>query len=288
MPVERSPTKSTNSDDVAESNSFVPGDRVATLTNLKITCIWSDEPELWFLHLEAIFRARRITSDQTKYDLAVGAIEDVNIVRQVSDLIRTPPRSDKYDTFKRQLIARLTDSKDRQFDRLLHDLNLGNKKPSHLLREMRNLVPATMDDTVLRPTWMSRMPSNVRCVLSASVDVPLADLVDIADRIMENSPQTYVMATSSFKTDKPQQHSITADTEDRLSLIEHSLTEFTAAVKSLSTSVNKIARDTRSRSKSRTSSHYTTGTCFYHQTFGSDAKKCTQPCTYKTPSTKEN
>lgn len=273
----------------SSQNLAANGEQIASVNNLKITRLWSDEPELWFLHLETVFRARRITSDQTKYDLAVSAIKDINIIRQVSDLIRTPPPTDKYESFKRQLISRLTDSKDRQLDRLLHDLELGQKKPSHLLREMRNLAPASMDDSVLRPIWMSRMPTYVRCVLSASVDVPLANLADIADKIMENSPQTHIMATSNVNPDKAQRNT-SPSTEKRLSQIEQSLSELTTAVKALSTSNNRNINldQRRTRSRSRSLSNSNIAICFFHKKYGVDARKCQKPCAFKSPNVQEN
>ncbi|GFT73623.1 hypothetical protein TNCV_3096481 [Trichonephila clavipes] len=55
----------------------------------------------------------------------------------VSDIVLSPPNSDKYHTLSQRLITQFSDSETQKIKKLLTDLQLGDEKPSHLLRKMK-------------------------------------------------------------------------------------------------------------------------------------------------------
>ncbi|CAH0403016.1 unnamed protein product [Chilo suppressalis] len=55
-------------------------------------------------------------------------------LRQVSDLIQSPPATEKYNALKRRLIAVYEESAESQFQKLVSEMDLGTQKPSQLLR----------------------------------------------------------------------------------------------------------------------------------------------------------
>ncbi|GFQ96827.1 uncharacterized protein TNCT_663991 [Trichonephila clavata] len=87
------------------------------------------------MQIEAYFRNSKIAADQSKYDIVMSTIE-AEIISQTSDIVINPPANDKYDTIKNRLISVFADS---GTQKLLTDLELGDKKPSQLFCEMRNL-----------------------------------------------------------------------------------------------------------------------------------------------------
>ena len=75
---------------------------VGTLT-VKLPTFWPDKTEAWFAQAEANFRARRITSQKTQFNLAVVAL-DADTIDGVLDLIEQPPDEDSYDKLKARLV----------------------------------------------------------------------------------------------------------------------------------------------------------------------------------------
>ena len=71
---------------------------VGTLT-VKLPTFWPYKPEAWFAQAEANFRARRITSQASKFNLVVVAM-DADTVDGVLDLIEQPPDESSYDKLK--------------------------------------------------------------------------------------------------------------------------------------------------------------------------------------------
>ena len=75
---------------------------VGTMT-VKLPMFWPDKPEAWFRQAEANFRARRITSQKTQFNLVVVAL-DADTIDGVLDLIEQPPDDDSYDKLKARLV----------------------------------------------------------------------------------------------------------------------------------------------------------------------------------------
>ncbi|GFT52603.1 uncharacterized protein TNCV_3765121 [Trichonephila clavipes] len=66
--------------------------------------------------------------------------------------------------------------------KLLTDLQLGDEKPSHLLRKMKELSNGQLQDDFLQSLWLQRVPPHIQTVLSASSE-PLDKLAIIADKV---------------------------------------------------------------------------------------------------------
>ena len=86
-----------------------------------------------------------------------------------------------------ELCKRTAGSNQRKLQRLLNDVELGDRKPSKLLRHMCHLwCGGDTDETLLRELFMQRLPRNVCMVLAPSgTDVSLDNLAEMADRIMD-------------------------------------------------------------------------------------------------------
>ncbi|KYB29505.1 hypothetical protein TcasGA2_TC032970 [Tribolium castaneum] len=78
-------------------------------------------------------------ADQSKYFTIVAAL-DCSVLQSVSDILTNPPETQKYETIKAKLISAYTDSQEKQLRKLLNELELGDRKPSQLLREMKTLA----------------------------------------------------------------------------------------------------------------------------------------------------
>ncbi|GFS69519.1 transposon Tf2-9 polyprotein [Trichonephila clavipes] len=108
------------------------------ITAVKIPPFNFNDPQLWFSTCERTFALgvpKAITDTFTKFNYIVSNLppEAAAIVR---DLIITPDETDPYGAIKAQLIQRTGESSQQEIRKLLTGEELGDRKPSELLRKM--------------------------------------------------------------------------------------------------------------------------------------------------------
>lgn len=260
-------------DDVNNTASNV---QVAKL-GVKLPPLWKTNIKLWFAQAESNFELSGITVDATKYNNIVAAI-DPETLSAVSDILLNPPPNDKYKTLKERLIQEFSESENKQIRKLLSELQLGDEKPSHLLRKMQQLAKNSITDDFLKSLWFQRLPADMQSILAVSSE-SLENLAKMADKIAEvrsDSGSVYAIGESS--------HSKSALTVNSQ---QNEISALRAEIAALSQKVERLSRS-RSRDRSRgryfKSPHRQFGSdefCYYHQTYGKKARKCREPCKYK-------
>ncbi|XP_039969682.1 uncharacterized protein LOC120781526 [Bactrocera tryoni] len=181
-------------------------------------------------------------------------------------------QSELYTTLKNHVITQFADSEQKRVKNLLQEQELSDMRPSPLLREMRSLAGSEVNDNILKSIWMSRLPSNMRLIISISNE-SLDKVALLAEKICEVS-------------DTPHVHVVeTPDTATRnQSSIEQQLAEITKEIALIKANINRRPRSrSRSRPPSRSGmqNNNSNGLCWYHHKFGNDAKKCRSPCVKK-------
>lgn len=248
--------------DTTNTQTSTPStDAAISGVSVKIPPFWPRNPQLWFVQVESQFITRGITSDTTKYYHVLASIEST-VLEQISDFVLNPPSTDKYLSLKALLIKEYTDSQEKQVKILLNELQLGDKKPSQLLREMRKLSNGQVDDKFLKTMFLEHLPAHARSILSVSVD-NLNTLAEMADKIMDHTPRTTIAVA------------------DTVSPMAEALEKLQIQINELAAQIRNKPRS-RSRSKSRSRSNYEM--CWYHHKFGARAKKCIQPCNFASSS----
>ncbi|XP_066596777.1 uncharacterized protein [Prorops nasuta] len=252
-------------------------ENVSMTTIFKLPPFWRQNPKIWFIQAEAQFHARNIRGDNTKYYQVIASLEG-EVLEQVADVISSPPEEEKYQYLKQSLIKRFSVSKEKQLTRLLIGLELGEKKPSQLLREMNNLAESNLSEEALRSLWMRQLPANVRCILSASSGIDIVPLAEIADKIMDSNPAYTVLSTQAQDISE-----VSRSEAERINTLEEKITELTSAIKDLTRKVDQSRGRSRSRSKptQKSEDKDSKTICYYHKRFGEKSNKCTKPCAYE-------
>ena len=229
---------------------------------LKLPPFWPADPQVWFAQIEAQFATRGITVQKTKFDYVVASLAP-EFATEVRDLILQPPEATPYDRLKEQLIKRTAASEQRRLQQLFNAEELGDRKPTQLLRRMQQLLgdkATNTDAAFMRELFLQRLPSNIRMVLASTPDTGnIEDLAQLADKVMEVAV--------------PSVASVTTSTE--LQQLRQEVTDLKGMLQSL--------KLTQRRSRSRPSSpapcsEQSQGLCWYHAKFGDQARKCRSPC----------
>lgn len=250
---------------------------------VKIGPFWKQNADLWFRQLEAQFRLARITQSETKYYHVIAKL-DADVLQCCSDLIQNfesaagSAEPEKYEKLKARIVGEYTMTESARMQMLFQQCELGDRKPSQLLREMRTLAAGVVtDDNLIRKLWLQRLPETTQAVLKVLADtISAQELTLKADQLFEvtKSATTSVMA---IKEDKE---------STEMQLIHDQ-------IQALTSEIAAIRRDSRDRrnygsSNSQQSSsrgafgHQDTEICYYHRRFGKSARQCRSPCKFST------
>ena len=256
-------------------------DTVATVA-LKLPPFWPADPAVWFAQVEAQFATRNITRQLTKFHYVIAALNP-EVAAEVRDLVLHPPEDTPYDHLRSQLIKRTEASEQRRLQQLLTAEELGDRKPSQLLRRMQQLLgdsgPAP-DSSFVRELFLQRLPPNVRMVLaSSSTNLTLAQLADMADRIAEVATPTTVSQVSQEPQVLEEVRQLTAALNRMIATLDtyqHSGPRQSRDSPPRRPSRSSTPHRSSSRSASRSSSP--SNLCWYHCRFGPNTRKCRPPC----------
>lgn len=250
---------------------------------VKIPPLWKNNIHIWFVQVEANFEIAKITEDITKYHTVLAAIDSESL-SAISDLILNPPTTNKYDSLKERLIKEFSDSQTQQIRKLLSELTLGDKRPSVLLRQMKELANNTVKDEFLQTIWLERLPTYMQTILSVS-SASLNELAILADKIAEIKTDSNVFSISNSP-------SRVAD----ISSLRVEIAELRQQVNDLALSFHRFRTSNR---RNRSNSHNSrpphphrqfapnerkqksdSAFCYYHERFGESATKCRSPCSF--------
>ncbi|GFU96310.1 retrovirus-related Pol polyprotein from transposon 17.6 [Trichonephila clavipes] len=248
---------------------------------LRLPPFWKSNVHLWIAQCDHAFTFSGISSDDTKYSALVANL-DAETLSYVSDIVLSPPNSDKYHTLSQRLITQFSDSETQKIKKLLTDLQLGDEKPSHLLRKMKELSNGQLQDDFLQSLWLQRMPPHIQTILSASSE-PLDKLAIIADKVSEvvGASSTICAAT----TVPPPSQSSSCSAQPTMDSLARQIQELSLQVAELTRERNSSRHQRyssdRRRSHSRSRSvNRGSGICYYHRRYKEQARKCVSPCAF--------
>ena len=237
---------------------------------------------MWFSLLECGFKASSITNSLTKFTHAVSLLP-VDVLPKISSVIAAAPSSDTpYEDLKTALLKSLQTSVATRLRELLSKEELGDEKPSQLLRRMKQLLGdkyQSFDADLFKQLFYQRLPPATQRSLFSVKDTLQADAIaTLADDFLTTLPSSQVSQAASVPSSDDNQ-----------------LAHLTKLVTQLTTEVAHLKRQLQDRPRSRSSTPHrrqprsrskSPGVCWFHHKFGDKALKCTTPCTYKASNSK--
>nr|CDS28223.1 gag pol polyprotein [Hymenolepis microstoma] len=227
-----------------------------------------ENPESWFKQFEMVLRLRAVTKRTLWFQHLIPNLPTA-IVTQFAELTDSPPDNDSYDRLKQAIINRLSLPREKRLDQLFAQSELGDRTPSQLLQHMRSLaIGSPLNEEILKKLWMKCLPKSLIPFLVTSPSRDNLDkLAEEADRIYD--PQDGMVINAVKATDPITQ---------RLNELAEQLKELKASRSSISPRLHK--RRPISPRERRNPVRHTDTLCYYHRTFGANAKKCQPGCQF--------
>ena len=257
-------------------------DSLVGAVTVNVPAFFDLDPVLWFMYLEAEFVIHRITVEHMRFSILLSKLPK-EVASQIRDFLVASIGDRSYESLKEAVLKAVTPSEKSRLEQLFRGLPAGNRKPSLVLSEMRQLLGSTkMDENMLRELWMQRIPVNVQAILAPSRNHSLLEVAEIADLAWERYETSVSNVTQSAAVVQP-----SSTARDDLLLAElRTLNRNFASMSTGSASPRGDVR--RARSKSRRPYHHRSssrsssrgGMCWYHFTHGSNARQCKKPCSF--------
>lgn len=260
-------------------------DNASNIGQIRMPTFDAERVDMWFAQIEAVFSFGRIVNDQRRFSTVIALIP-AKYLTQFRTIVMSPPSDGTaYTTMKGRVIEYFAETEATRLRRLLSEVQLGDRRPSRLLDEMRELSNNSMDEKLLKQIWKQRLPSSVQQILAGAQDsISIAELAKMADSIHEVENQRSISAiNTSSSTSAPGTHEA-----------------IIAAITELTKKVSEIGGRGRQRGRSQSRSRASTpapnnGTaaststaetapahCWYHRMYAAEARKCVQPCSFRT------
>ncbi|XP_028161139.1 uncharacterized protein LOC114353367 [Ostrinia furnacalis] len=271
---------------------------------LRIPPIWRDKLRGWFAHFEAIMKSQK-KGDQAMYELVLGQLERQD-VDEIYDILLRPPEENKYNAIKQRLLQVYEDSEQKNVQRVIAGMELGDLKPSQLLRRMQNLAGDHLSAVTLRAMWLNQLPAYVSSIIAISENTSLSEIALMADKMMDLHTQREISAINHRQHLPPaaQQQEVFAidrphSSSSRYNALEDKIDKLTEAITQLVTHNNQRGRSpyrnwrqnrqtSRSNSRNRSQTPSNSPYCYYHRKFGHNARKCADNCTFMKKNLPEN
>ena len=141
---------------------------------------------------------------------------------------------------------------------------------------MRDIAHQAIPEDTLKLLWVGRLPLNIRQILQVSEGSTAEELAKLADRVSECLKPHEVNVVNNPST---------SAADDRFDELQKQISEIRQLLKNQTFGNRNRSRSHnryyRYRSKSNSKEASNNDICYYHRRFGSSAKKCAQPCTFK-------
>ncbi|GFX31269.1 hypothetical protein TNCV_2060881 [Trichonephila clavipes] len=128
---------------------------------------------------------KAITDSRTKFNYIIAHLppEAATIIR---DVIMNPDPVELYEKARTELIKRSGESSHQEIRKLLIGEELGDRRPSELLRVMRRRAEShSVPDDLMLELFLQHLPTRVQSILAAISPLTLEKAAEVADRVME-------------------------------------------------------------------------------------------------------
>jgi hypothetical protein len=157
---------------------------------------WPQNPDAWFVKVEAQLKSAKITSEETRFYKVLAVLPESAAIRVREITHNTDFKPGDYDRLKQKLIQSSQPSILERLDRLCDLKNVAHKKPSEALLDIEvifhsvkkeHVIPS--NDFVKKFWWIRALPSQIQQnILPVAETSSLDELVIVADQMFASHP----------------------------------------------------------------------------------------------------
>ena len=167
---------------VSSDHSFSSGP-----SNITLPAFWPSNMDLWFATAEHTFAANGIFGKNKRFSLVLNALE-LKQIQSIQHVIRSST-ANPYRAIKQALIKSYKLNENDRLDVLFNRSQVGDRKPSELLNEMRQLLDAydahnLQTNAVLKKLFLDKLPPEITGILAASLETNLDSLATRANEVI--------------------------------------------------------------------------------------------------------
>lgn len=223
-----------------------------------------------FVQLESWFEGNHIANDDQRFMYLKMAI-DGDTHMYVKSLLDRPPPNDKYQALKQAVLKVHTETEQKRMQNLISGVTLGDRRPSQMLAQMRDLYRGDMDHPIIRNLFLARLPPTARQIISGMMEYrqpsqpePTTEqIAHWADSIIDGGEKVSINAVSSSTSNE--------------------CASLKTQVEILAKQVANLAGSLASAKHQKQSDQQSTADdiCFYHRSYGKNRhanKKCLDSC----------
>ena len=231
------------------------------MLSVKLPTFWPDMPEEWFAQAEANFRARRITSQKSKFNLVVVAL-DADTLKGVLDLIEREPDEESYNRLKARLVQAYKLSTVDKVKQCMELPPLADENPIKLADQMIALTRDATAEDIVKTMFLLKLPDSVRKAMWAE---PLKDWSEMKAR-----------AKGPWHAEKTKRQAATYEVAGARAISQDDEVETNAVrfkPKGKNNQNSKKFKDFAGTFYQRPN-----GQCVFHEFYGQSATRCRSPC----------
>lgn len=170
---------------------------------MAIPNFFKNDPVTYFVILESQFVVAGIMTDEQRFTQLTARL-DPDVLAEVADVIRnTSTRT--YPSLKDALIKRFTHWEEERLSWLLGHMEIGDRSPSQLMRDLQNLAGADVPENLIWGLWLKKLPTLTQQMMQAlSTSLSLAKKVSIADIMHSVQSVSNINMVSDIPSSTPQ------------------------------------------------------------------------------------
>lgn len=148
---------------------------------VKPPAFYRQSPSVWFKQMESQFALGNITKSETKFHYILSALPE-DVARNLS-----LDEGLDYGKLKETVLNSLKANKHQLIDEALSTIQLGDKRPSQLVVEIKRRfseIGMTPDDSIIKSRLLSALPAHLRSALVGHDSVSVEQYGQIADSML--------------------------------------------------------------------------------------------------------
>ena len=140
-----------------------------------------------------------------------------SFLRNVMDLVETPPAENAYTTLKGRMVLAHALTPVQKAAKVLQLPSLGNQQPSEMMAGLMEFYPPGETGTAMfRASFISRLPPSLQIHLSGTEMGDIKELTQTADRLwLCHGPQTVAAVQAQLETAEEPEETVAAVTWQR-------------------------------------------------------------------------